>query len=178
MQVAHSPKATPCLRPLRQRTPSGTPRRRFLEHRKPEHWERCTRAPAAAGPTRAPASALTWPVMPVMRATFLGLPISPSPEPRALGQRAGACAMSLRACGRGQGRAKASGAEAAAPEGRRWGCARAQTQAAGKERSARRLPKPDWSTREVEWEGPGGWTEAGPGAGAARVQLGGYRVIS
>lgn len=56
--------------------------------------------------------------MPVMSATFLGLPISPSPEPRALGQRTAACAMSLPACGRGLGGAEASGAETAVPKGR------------------------------------------------------------
>lgn len=137
MQAAHSPQSTPGLRSLRQRTPSGTPRK--LECRKPQHRESCTHAPAAAGPAQAPASALTWPVMPVMRATFLGLPISPSPEPRVLGQRACACAMSLRACDRGQGRAKASGPEAAAPVGRKWGCAGAQAARPGCRKRALRV---------------------------------------
>lgn len=60
--------------------------------------------PARGGGPRAPGlqaarprPALTWPVMPVMRATFLSLPISPSPEPGYLGQLAGAWAMSLQA---------------------------------------------------------------------------------
>lgn len=70
--------------------------------------------PAAPGPPR-PRLALTWPVMPVMSATFLGLPISPSPEPRVLGQRAGACAISPRGARHRQGGATASAAEAAVP---------------------------------------------------------------
>lgn len=141
------------------------PRRLFLETQGAASAGR-TRALAAAGPARTPASALTWPVMPVMSATFLGLPISPSPEPRALGQRTAACAMSLPACGGGLGGAEASGAEAAAPKGRggvpehkplRPGCKEGAHRAASRHNLTEALGRPGREGR--------GRAEAGPTAG-------------
>lgn len=112
--------------------------------------------------------------MPVMSATFLGLPISPSPEPRALGQRTAACAMSLRACGRRLGGAEASGAEAAAPKGRggvparkspRPGCKELAHRAARRHNLTGALGRPGGEGR--------GRAEAGPTAGRRGCGLAG-----
>lgn len=77
--------------PPRPHTPSGTRRAQYPEPRPPCAGTRPT-CPGATGRSSPPPPrpALTWPVMPVMSATFLGLPISLSPEIREIGQLAGA----------------------------------------------------------------------------------------
>lgn len=109
-----------------------------------------------------PRLALTWPVMPVMSATFLGLPISPSPEPLALGQRAGACAISPRGVQQRAGRSDSERSRGSSAR-RRGSVTRVHVASPGgrEERAARAAPQSD---RELG----GGWERQGAGPAARR----------
>lgn len=151
-----SSQATAAVRPPEETTPSGTPRSSSWKRRQPGAQGETHMCPGGSRPGRAPASALTWPVMPVMSATFLGLPVQPSPEPRALGQRSGECAMSPRL----ERRRKSPGSGA----GGRGGVPRASRLAPLQEGANRAAGSHDLTGRSETRRGGQG---AGPGGPAA-----------